>query len=99
MALKINTQKVSATATIISRENKDILDAFDAVKRSIDNMTRNWQGSAAAKSREAFDKIKEDFVRPRYESINTFVRFLNECVGQGYEETEDTLTKSAQAFK
>ena len=99
MNIKIKTEMVATAANTIAADNKTIFDEFAAVKTAINNMDNCWHGSAATAAITAFNNIEATFRQTRYDSVNVFVRFLREQVGQTYEETESELQNAAKAFK
>lgn len=99
MAVKIDTNCVSAVADQIADINKKMEDDFSSVSEAIGELEKSWQGSASIATLEKFGKIKSSYCTNRYNVINNMVLFMKKQVCGGYEQTEAAVTSAAEAFK
>lgn len=99
MAISIDTGAVRNTARQIARTNQRINDDFSAVNSAITNLDRNWDGTASDAAMRKFQNIKNIFYDNRYNVVNNIVNFMNAQVGDGYEQTERSVSTAASAFK
>ena len=99
MAIKVNTAVIKSTASQISSVNKKINNDFSTVESAINTLNRNWDGSASDNAIRKFQSIKNNFYNNRYNVVNDMVNFMLKQVGEGYENTETTVSSAASAFK
>lgn len=99
MAIKIDTGAVRTTASQIANVNKKINDDFSAVETAINNLNKNWDGSASDTAIRKFQNIKSTYYNNRYNVVNDMVNFMLKQVGEGYEKAETAIVSAASAFK
>ncbi len=99
MAVRIDTNCVSATADRISNVNKKMEDDFSSVCEIIGELGKSWQGSASENTISGFENIKNTYCADRYNVIDNMVNFMKKQVCVGYEQTEAAITSVASAFK
>ena len=99
MAVEVNTAAITATADRIDALNKQIQEELRDVEASIHNLYRCWEGSAASSCVNKFDHLNRNLAEARYANMNAFVLFLKRQIGEGYEQTEGSVTSAALAFK
>lgn len=97
--MKVNTDNVALAAATISGINGKIANAFSDVEASMNSLNTFWDGSASDNSRSAFFSIKENYCDDRYNVLDSYVKFLNQTIGIGYDQTEDINKKLADLFK
>ncbi len=97
--IRVDTDKVYLTSNKINTINGQIRDEFADVVKTVQNLDSSWDGDASTTATRAFAKIKNDFADSRYKAMNNFVKFLNQQVDEGYEQTEQANTNLADAFK
>ncbi len=99
MAIQIDTLKVQAAATEISKINADIDNDFSMINSAVQKMTNNWKGSASEYSVGAIRHIEQSYKDARFASVNQLVSFLNIQVNDSYEAVESSAVSAADAFK
>lgn len=99
MAIKIDTAAVASAAAVIDQKNKDIRNAFPEVESRVNGLAGYWEGDASACAQRSFRILRDTYCQPRYDDIDSLVRFLQVQVGQGYENTEKIVSAAAAAFK
>lgn len=99
MAIQINTAAVLATANQIDMLNKKIRDQLSDVDSAIQALQRCWEGEAASSGVNKYNYIKRSFSDARFSVVNGIVSFMKVQVGEGYEATEQAVSKAAAAFK
>ena len=101
--ITVNTDKIRECANSISNYNDKIDDAFKNVIKAISNIEGSWFGTAKDNTIAKFNEIKKYYIdnsgTSRKSSINQYVKFLSEYVGDVYDEVEISNTSLADAFK
>ncbi|CEG28523.1 WXG100 family type VII secretion target [Bacillus sp. B-jedd] len=97
--IKVDTARVSAAATVISKYNKKIRDDFSRVEYSIKALDREWVGKASTEAVRSFQELKDEYCDARYEVINNYVKFLKVQIDAGYEMVEKNNEYLADLFK
>ena len=97
--LKVNADKVIATANKIKGLNKQMRDGFSNVEDAIKKLNNSWDGSASNGAFNKFNAIKNSYCNARYKVVDGFVAFLYQQVGEGYTQTEAANKSLADQFK
>lgn len=97
--LKINTDAVVASANNIKNCNNQIRDGVSTLQAAITRLDASWDGSAATTAISKFNEIKSKFFDTRYATLDNYVNFLLQQVGEGYTQTEDANVSLADQFK
>lgn len=97
--LKVDTGAVVTAAGNIKQCNVDMRDQFTQVQSAINQLNNSWEGSAATAAISKFHEIKSKFYEARYQTLDNYVNFLLQQVGEGYNKTEQTNKSLADAFK
>lgn len=99
MAINVNIAVVKSTAYQIATVNKNIKNDFTAVQKAINSLNNNWDGTASDAAFRKFNNIKNTYYDNRFNIVNDMVNFMRKQVGEGYEDTEATVSSAASAFK
>ena len=101
--IKIDTDKVRETANLISSNNQKLDNEFKPVENAISYLENGWVSPAKDFCVSKFNKLKTTYIgsssTSRYSSIEEYVRFLREYIGDVYDEVESDNTSLADAFK
>ncbi len=97
--LKVNADKVIATANRIKSLNNQMRTDFNNVQNAINSLNNVWDGSASTNAINKFNSIKNSYCDARYNVIDNFVLFLHQQVGEGYKQTESVNKSLADQFK
>lgn len=97
--LKINTDAAVTAAGNIKHYNIQIRDGFPNVQTAITQLDHSWEGSAATAVISKFNEIKSKFFDARYNTLDNYVNFILQQVGEGYTQTENTNVSLADQFK
>ena len=97
--IRIDTDKVMASATRIKTLNNQIRDEFREVRDAMKKLDNAWDGSVATSAMSKFNDIKNTYCDARYDVVDNFVVFLQQRVGQGYAQTETANKSLADRFK
>lgn len=97
--LKVRTESVISLANEISTVNVQIEEQYKSTLEQLAKMFYSWDGKASEAAKNTFFNIKESFSDARYTVLHNYVRFLKECVGEGYEAVETANIKLADYFK
>lgn len=95
---KIDTDIVRTVANNLKVLNSQMKNGFEDVQASILELGASWQGSAASRAIDSFDKIK-DLSLARYDVMNSYANFLLLYIGEGYEDTDKKNKSIADTFK
>ena len=96
--LFINTGNVEASANRLKTMNVRIRDRFADVDAAIRQLAESWDGPASEKAVRKYNSMKADFKNARYEVFDSFVTFMLNQAGAGYEQTEEANKKTASAL-
>lgn len=99
MAIRVNITTVKGAAQHIYRTNTEIRDDLEEVNRAIRWLKNNWEGDAVGACVCEYERIKGTYADARYNVLNGMFSFLKEQVGEQYENTEQTISTAAAAFK
>lgn len=97
--IKVNTNYVVDTAQKIKKINEQINGDFSSVEAAINNLNRNWDGSASEIAIAKFRNIRNTYYDNRYNVVNNMVNFMKNQVGAAYDEAEKKIVSAASAFK
>jgi uncharacterized protein YukE len=97
--IKVDTERVAATAKSVETYNNTIRDDFASVESAIKALNNVWDGSASTNAISAFYDIKSAFYGPRYDVVNQYVHFLRHQVDPSYTQAENANKSLADAFK
>lgn len=98
--LHVNTGAIRSTAKDIRSANERIRDGFDSTTKSVFNPLMNsWESPAASHAVKRFTDIRNCFYSDRYTVMDNYARFLEQLIGEGYDETEKNNTSLADLFK
>ena len=93
--LNINTGAIRSTASKIAMENKHLEETLLSCQQTVHSLTNTWSGAAADATIAAFDSFASKYFSQYKELLDQYVRFLNNVAGEGYEETEQQVTRKA----
>lgn len=99
MDIQIDINAVLNTAEQIQLTNQIISDDFSIIKSAIKKLENEWESPANDLAVDKIRYLENRFVDARYGVINTFVLFMKNQVGEGYETLEKKLSTAASAFK
>ena len=94
----INTQEVLNIADKLYSINKNIVDSFGNLDREMKSLENCWTSVGYQRTIAAFSIIK-DHLNTRNTQMNSYIDFIKKVVVTGYEESENTNTSLADAFK
>lgn len=97
--LKVDTNAIRNTAGKIASCNNQMKNEFTTIEAKMQSLQGTWSGSAADKATKSFAKIKNEYNTTRYEVMDSYVSFLKQQVGVGFDEVEKANKKLADAFK
>lgn len=96
--MTLNTEQVLAIAAQIDADNQELKRLLTESKSTIDGLQSSWTGTAADKTRSAYDTFSGKFFQTYYDMLEQYVKFLRSNVAEQYTETENTNTKLADQF-
>lgn len=94
----VETENLLEKAGELSTINQNIVDKFEVVIQAMSNLDANWESSSATNAISSFESIKTD-MSSRETEMNNYINILKNVVAPGYEDTETTNSKLAEAFK
>lgn len=97
--IKIDTDRVSATANRISTINKQIDAEFERLETAIRRLNSSWNSRASENVIGRFYSIQNTFKDSRYRVMKDYCGFLQHQVSAGYNGAETSNTSLADAFK
>ena len=97
--MRVDTEMVVDTAKSFEGLNNRIRDKFSDVENGVNNLKNFWSSPSSGQSFAKFTDIKNNYCDARYSAVRSYISFLLQQVGQGYEATEDANKSLADAFK
>ncbi len=94
-AQSINTQVIRDAASTIQQQNNDLYEELMASNQTVASLSGVWTGEGADATRSTYNQFATKYAAEYQEMLNNYVRFLNEAAGQGYEDTERSVTSAA----
>lgn len=98
MAIKVNTEAVTQTATLLRSGQRGTEGAYDAYNGAISRLRGSWSGTAADAAQQALAGNRQYVYRWDMET-EEFARFLTTSVTQGYDDAEKERKAAASEFK
>ena len=97
--VKVNTEGVYNVAQQLKDINKELQTGFKPVKTKMSQLDGSWDGEVATLAMQSYNDIRVNCEKNGFVVIDNFANYLMQQVCGGYEVTEDTNTKLADAFK
>ncbi|MBQ6040246.1 MAG: WXG100 family type VII secretion target [Oscillospiraceae bacterium] len=97
--ITVNTDQVKEIAAALSALNTKLRDTLNESQATITGLSRVWTGEAFEATKAAFDSFAQRYFQQYQEVIESYVRFLNNQVSEGYFQVETANTQAAEAFK
>ena len=95
MAMRVNTEVIRHTASTISSLNSQLFDTLQNSHAAVKSLSGVWTGEAATATIQAYDKFATTYFEEYRDMLDQYVKFLNVAAGEGYEQTEQAITRKA----
>ena len=95
MAMRVDTQRIAATAGNISELNTRLFNTLEQSRTTIKELSGVWTGAAADATIGAYEQFAAKYFENYRQMLDDYVKFLRLAAGEGYEETEQAATRKA----
>ena len=92
---RIDTGAIRTTADVIDAQNQRLNDTLESCQQTVHSLEGTWTGTAAETTVAAFDGFAAKYFGEYREMLDSYVKFLKNVAGEGYEETEQQVTRKA----
>lgn len=93
--INIDTGAIRSTASNIATQNNRLEETLLSCQQTVRSLSGSWTGVAAETTVTAFDSFAAKYFSQYKELLDQYVKFLNNVAGEGYEETEQQVTRKA----
>lgn len=97
--ITVNTDQVKEIAATLSALNVKLRDTLNESQSTINSLGNIWTGDAFDATKTAYDSFAQRYFQQYQEIIDSYVRFLNAQVADGYFTVETANANLADAFK
>ena len=97
--IKISTQEVRSTATRVRTLNGSLNDRLKEIQSQMTSLKSSWQSEGSEAIQSKFQAAANKYFSEYQKVVESYSKFLEQAVAEGYETTETAITGNANAFK
>lgn len=88
--IKITPEELRTAANTLNNEQSVILDHFNTMKTTVDNLDANWDGAAQTQYFETFNNIYSQFTQQIQEVVDGLEKMLTGAA-EAFESADDQV--------
>ena len=93
MALNINTGSIRDAAASVSGVKSELEQLLSNCNETVQSLKGSWEGQAADATTSAFNAFYQKYNTEYEEVLRKYIEFLNVQAAEGYEDTEQKVTR------
>lgn len=97
--IKISTAEVRATASTIRNLNNKMNQDLTDIQKAMAGLKSSWQSEGGDAIQSKFSAAANKYFSSYHDVVESYAKFLENVVSEGYEKTETTITSNADAFE